>query len=210
MELPSQIMENWALTPEMLRTYATHYRTGEVIKDQYISRIENSSLFNQGFNTTELIAAALSDMDIHSTKEYSTIDVDGFEYNALYERRGMLREIEPRYRYTYFAHIFSGGYSAGYYFYTWAEVLDKDAFEAFRETGDLFDRRTAEALRNEILSKGGSEAGMTLYKNFRGKGPDKSAMLKARGLWKEPVVDSTEVVEKPTVSQMLKMKKLNN
>ena len=209
-ELPSQIMENWALTPEMLRTYATHYRTGEVIKDQYISRIENSSLFNQGFNTTELIAAALSDMDIHSTKEYSTIDVDGFEYNALYEKRGMLREIEPRYRYTYFAHIFSGGYSAGYYFYIWAEVLDKDAFEAFRETGDLFDRRTAEALRSEILSKGGSEAGMTLYKNFRGKSPDKSAMLKARGLWKEPVVDSTEVVEKPTVSQMLKMKKLNN
>ena len=208
-ELPSQIMENWALTPEMLRTYATHYRTGEVIKDQLISRIENSALFNQGFNTTELIAAALSDMDIHSTKEYSEIDVDGFEYNALYEKRGMLREIEPRYRYTYFAHIFSGGYSAGYYFYIWAEVLDKDAFEAFRESGDLFDRRTADALRNEILSKGGSEAGMTLYKNFRGKGPDKSAMLKARGLWKEPEVDSTEVVEKPTVSQMLQMKKLN-
>jgi peptidyl-dipeptidase Dcp len=202
-ELPSQIMENWALTPQMLRTYATHYRTGEVIRDQYISRIENSALFNQGFNTVELIAAALSDMDIHSTTEYSPIDVDGFEYNALYTKRGMLTQIEPRYHYTYFAHIFSGGYSAGYYFYTWAEVLDKDAFEAFRETGDIFDRRTADALRREILSKGGSNDGMSLYKAFRGQAPDKSAMLKARGLWKEPEVDSTEVSKESAIRKML-------
>jgi peptidyl-dipeptidase Dcp len=196
-------MENWALTPQMLRTYATHYRTGEVIRDQYISRIENSALFNQGFNTVELIAAALSDMDIHSTTEYSPIDVDGFEYNALYTKRGMLTQIEPRYHYTYFAHIFSGGYSAGYYFYTWAEVLDKDAFEAFRETGDIFDRRTADALRREILSKGGSNDGMSLYKAFRGQAPDKSAMLKARGLWKEPEVDSTEVSKESAIRKML-------
>jgi glycosyltransferase involved in cell wall biosynthesis len=208
-ELPSQIMENWALTPEMLRTYATHYRTGEVIRDQYITRIQNSSLFNQGFNTTELIAAALSDMDIHSIENYTPIDVDGFEYNALYQSRAMLPQIEPRYKYPYFAHIFSGGYSAGYYFYIWAEVLDKDAFEAFRETGDLFDRRTADALRREILSKGGSRDGMSLYKAFRGQAPDKSAMLKARGLWKEPEVDSTQMVVKPTITDMLKMKKLN-
>lgn len=207
-ELPSQIMENWALTPQMLRTYATHYRTGEVIRDQYISRIENSALFNQGFNTVELIAAALSDMDIHSTTDYSEIDVDGFEYNALYTKRGMLTQIEPRYHYTYFAHIFSGGYSAGYYFYTWAEVLDKDAFEAFRETGDIFDRRTADALRREILSKGGSNDGMSLYKAFRGKAPDKSAMLKARGLWKEPeVVESEEEAPKSaTIREMLNAK----
>ena len=208
-ELPSQIMENWALTPQMLSTYATHYRTGEVIRDQYVTRIQNSALFNQGFNTTELIAAALSDMDIHAIENYSTIDVDGFEYNALYEKRGMINQIEPRYKYTYFAHIFSGGYSAGYYFYIWAEVLDKDAFEAFRESGDLFDRRTADALRREILSKGGSKDGMSLYKAFRGKEPDKSAMLKARGLWKEPVIDSLESTAEPSISDLLKMKKLN-
>ncbi|MBQ9963077.1 MAG: M3 family metallopeptidase, partial [Alistipes sp.] len=209
-ELPSQIMENWALTPQMLRTYATHYRSGEIIRDQYISRIDNSALFNQGFNTTELIAAALSDMDIHSTTEYSPIDVDGFEYNALYTKRGMISQIEPRYHYTYFAHIFSGGYSAGYYFYTWAEVLDKDAFEAFRETGDIFDRRTADAFRREILSKGGSKDGMSLYKAFRGKSPDKSALLKARGLWKEPEVDSIEITKEAreaTIREMLKMKR---
>ncbi len=211
-ELPSQIMENWALTPEMLRSYATHYRSGEVIRDQFISRIQNSALFNQGFNTTELIASALSDMDIHSTTDYKPIDIDGFEYNALYEKRGMLTQIEPRYHYTYFAHIFAGGYSAGYYFYIWAEVLDKDAFEAFRQTGDLFDRRTAAAFREEILSKGGSKDGMSLYKAFRGAAPDKTAMLKGRGLWKEPEVevDSTAVIERQPVAEMLKMKKSNN
>jgi len=207
-ELPSQIMENWALTPEMLRSYATHYRTGEVIRDQFISRIQNSALFNQGFNTTELVASALSDLDIHSTVEFKELDVDGFEYNALYDKRGMISQIEPRYHYTYFAHIFSGGYSAGYYFYIWAEVLDKDAFAAFRETGDLFDRRTADALRREILSKGGSKDGMSLYRAFRGKDPDKSAMLKGRGLWKEPVVDSLNIeVNEATISEMLEMKK---
>ena len=206
-ELPSQIMENWALTPEMLRSYATHYRTGEVIRDQFISRIQHSALFNQGFNTTELVASALSDLDIHSTTEYKPIDVDGYEYNALYEKRGMIPQIEPRYHYTYFAHIFAGGYSAGYYFYIWAEVLDKDAFEAFRESGDLFDRRTADALRREILSAGGSKDGMSLYNAFRGKNPDKTAMLKARGLWKEPVVDSTVTIKELSVAEMLKMKK---
>jgi peptidyl-dipeptidase Dcp len=194
----------------MLNTYATHYRTGEIIREQFVKRIENSALFNQGFNTTELIASALSDLDIHSLTEVKELDVDGFEYNALYEKRGMISQIEPRYHYTYFAHIFSGGYSAGYYFYIWAEVLDKDAFEAFRETGDLFDRRTADAFRREILSKGGSNDGMSLYKAFRGQAPEKSAMLKARGLWKEPVVDSSEVVTKPSISELLKMKKKLN
>ncbi len=185
-ELPSQIMENFALEPEMLKTYAVHYRTNEIINDTYIGKIRRSALFNQGFATTELIAAALSDMDIHSTEKYEPIDVDGFEYNALYERRGMIPQIEPRYRYNYFAHIFSGGYSAGYYFYIWAEVLDKDAFEAFRESGDTFNRRIAETFRNQVLSRGGSADGMTLYTNFRGKEPDKTPMLKARGLWTEP------------------------
>ena len=185
-ELPSQIMENFALEPEMLKTYAVHYRTNEIINDTYIDKIRRSALFNQGFATTELIAAALSDMDIHSIKDYKPIDVDGFEYNALYERRGLIPQIEPRYRYNYFAHIFSGGYSAGYYFYIWAEVLDKDAFAAFKESGDTFNRRIAETFRNQVLSRGGSADGMTLYTNFRGKEPDKTPMLKARGLWTDP------------------------
>lgn len=185
-ELPSQIMENFALEPEMLKTYAVHYRTNEIINDTYIDKIRRCALFNQGFATTELIAAALSDMDIHSIKDYKPIDVDGFEYNALYERRGLIPQIEPRYRYNYFAHIFSGGYSAGYYFYIWAEVLDKDAFAAFKESGDTFNRRIAETFRNQVLSRGGSADGMTLYTNFRGKEPVKTPMLKARGLWTDP------------------------
>ena len=200
-ELPSQIMENWALEPEMLRTYAVHYRTKEILSKVLVDRIRESAKFNQGFATTELVASALSDMDIHSIEKYEPIDIDGFEYNALYERRGMLKQVEPRYHYTYFAHIFAGGYSAGYYFYIWAEVLDKDAFEAFRETGDLFDRKTATALRREILSRGGSADGMTLYHNFRGAAPDKTAMLKGRGLWNEP-----EVVEEPESEEEMKFK----
>lgn len=197
-ELPSQIMENFALEPEMLKTYAVHYRTNEIINDTYIGKIRRSALFNQGFATTELIAAALSDMDIHSTEKYEPINVDGFEYNALYERRGMIPQIEPRYRYNYFAHIFSGGYSAGYYFYIWAEVLDKDAFEAFRESGDTFNRRIAETFRNQVLSRGGSADGMTLYTNFRGKEPDKTPMLKARGLWTEPEPVEEEIADDET------------
>ena len=188
-ELPSQILENWTFEPEMLKTYAVHYRTNEVIRDAMIDRIRRSSLFNQGFATTELLAAALSDMDIHSTTEYKEIDVDGFEYQTLYEKRGLIPQIEPRYHYTYFAHIFAGGYSAGYYFYIWAEVLDKDAFEAFRESGDILDRRTAQRFRQEVLSKGGSAEGMTLYTSFRGSAPDKTGLLKARGLWVEPKVE---------------------
>ena len=191
-ELPSQILENWAFEPEMLKTYAVHHRTKEVIRDAMIERIRRSTLFNQGFATTELLAAALSDMDIHSTTKYEPIDVDGFEYNSLYERRGMIPQIEPRYHYTYFAHIFAGGYSAGYYFYIWAEVLDKDAFEAFRESGDLFDRRTAARFREEVLSKGGSADGMSLYTAFRGAAPDKTGLLKARGLWVEPEPEETD------------------
>ncbi len=191
-ELPSQIMENWALEPEMLRTYAVHYRNNEIIGNSYIDRLRKSATFNQGFATTELLAAALTDMDIHSTEKYDDIDVSAFEYNALYERRGLIPQIEPRYRLPYFAHIFSGGYSAGYYFYIWAEVLDKDAFEAFRESGDTFNRRIAEAFRTQVLSRGGEADGMTLYTNFRGKAPDKTPMLRARGLWNEPEPEEQE------------------
>ena len=179
-ELPSQIMENWATEPEMLRQYAVHYNTGEVIPDRLVERIRKSGEFNQGFATTEMIAAALIDMDVHSLSDCAGFEADEFEAEAM-RRRGLIRQIAPRYRYPYFQHIFNGGYSAGYYFYIWAEVLDKDAFEAFRESGDIFDRRTAERFRR-LLSRGGSADGMTLYRDFRGADPDKRAMLSARGL----------------------------
>ena len=184
-ELPSQILENWALEEELLKTYAVHYRNNNIINSNLIEKIGRSAQFNQGFMTTELLAAALVDLDIHSLTKYEQFDVDAFEYKALYEKRGMISEIEPRYRLPYFAHIFAGGYSSGYYFYTWAEVLDKDAFAAFAETGDIFNRRTAQAFR-KLLSSGGKKDGMTLYREFRGAEPSREPLLKARGLWVEP------------------------
>ena len=184
-ELPSQILENWALEEELLKTYAVHYRNNNIINSNLIEKIGRSAQFNQGFMTTELLAAALVDLDIHSLTKYEQFDVDAFEYKALYEKRGMISEIEPRYRLPYFAHIFAGGYSSGYYFYTWAEVLDKDAFAAFAETGDIFNRRTAQAFR-KLLSSGGKKDGMTRYREFRGAEPSREPLLKARGLWVEP------------------------
>ena len=186
-ELPSQLMENWAFEPELLKQYAVNYRSkDEVIPAYLVEKLRRSELFNQGFMTTELIAAALSDMDIHSVAEYEPFDPMEFERKALTEKRGLIPQIEPRYRYPYFSHIFDGGYSAGYYFYTWAEVLDKDVFEAFRESGDLFNKRIADDFRRKILARGGSEDGMAMYRDFRGKDPDKRAMLRSRGLWNEP------------------------
>ncbi len=192
-ELPSQIMENWAFEPEMLKQYATHYRTGEVIPTALQDKLRRSSLFNQGFATTELVAAALSDLDIHTLEQMpEDFEVNAFERKMLNENRGLISQIEPRYRYTYFRHIFDGGYSAGYYFYMWAELLDKDAFEAFKESRDLFDRSIAEKFRREVLARGGEAPGMTLYRNFRGQEPSKLPMLKGRGLVSEP---EPEVVE---------------
>ncbi len=188
-ELPSQIMENWALSPEMLRQYAVHYRREEVMPDELIKKIQRTKTFNEGFNTTELVAAALSDMDIHSLQSTEPISASQFEREALTDRRGLISQIEPRYKYTYFSHIFDGGYSAGYYFYIWAEVLDKDAFQAFVESGDLFDRATAERFRREVLARGGSRDGMDMYRAFRGADPDKQAMLVARGLVEEQVAE---------------------
>lgn len=195
-ELPSQIMENWALAPEMLKQYAVHYRKGDVMPDVLIQRIARSAGFNEGFNTTELTAAALSDMDIHSRRSAEPLDVAEFEREALTEKRSLIPQIEPRYHYPYFSHIFDGGYAAGYYFYLWAEVLDKDAYQAFVESGDIFDRSTAERFRREILSKGGSRAGMDMYRAFRGADPDKEPMLVARGLAKpEPKEDVEEELQ---------------
>ncbi len=199
-ELPSQIMENWAFEPEMLKQYATHYRTGEVIPAALQDKLRRSSLFNQGFATTELVAAALSDLDIHTLEQMpEDFDVNVFERKMLNEKRGLIPQIEPRYRYTYFRHIFDGGYSAGYYFYMWAELLDKDAFEAFKESRDLFDRSIAEKFRREVLARGGEAPGMTLYRNFRGQEPSKLPMLKGRGLVAEtePEVVETEPIEMP-------------
>ena len=124
-------------------------------------------------------------MDIHSIKSAEKIDVADFERKALSQKRGLISQIEPRYRYTYFSHIFNGGYSSGYYFYLWAEVLDKDAYQAFVESGDIFNQEVAKRFRDEVLSRGGTRDGMDMYRSFRGADPDKNAMLVARGLIQE-------------------------
>lgn len=178
-ELPSQIMEHWAFHPEVLKLYAKHYETGEVIPDELIEKINAAANFNMGFTTTELVAAALLDMNYHTLKEKTTIDVREFEKNAM-QKIGLIDEIIPRYRSTYFSHIFSGGYSSGYYAYLWAEVLDADAFQAFEENG-IFDQHTAQLFRDNVLSKGNSDDPMTLYKKFRGAEPDPKYLLKNRG-----------------------------
>lgn len=179
-ELPSQIMENWALEPAVMKTYALHYETGEPISEELINKIEKSSLFNQGFVTIEYLAASFLDMDWHTLDNPFSGDVNQFEKESL-DDIDLIPDIVVRYRSTYFNHIFSGGYSAGYYSYIWAEVLDSDAFEAFRETS-LFDPATAKAFRENILEKGGTEDPMTLYVRFRGKEPSIEPLLKKRGL----------------------------
>lgn len=180
-ELPSQIMEYWAAEPEVLRQYARHYLTGEVIPQELVDRLTNTRKFNQGFVTTEFVAAALLDMDFHTITSTDAIDVNDFENRSM-QKAGLISEIIPRYKSTYFAHIFSGGYSSGYYSYLWAEVLDADAFEAFREAGNIFDEKVATAFRKEILERGGSDEPMQLYLNFRGKEPNIAPLLRNRGL----------------------------
>ena len=179
-ELPSQIMENWAFQKEVLASYARHYETGEVIPDELVAKIEAAGSFNQGFMTTELAAASILDMKWHELTSAEGLDPMAFEAQACAEM-GLIGEIIPRYRSTYFAHIFSGGYSAGYYSYLWAEVLDKDAFELFMEKG-IFDKETAMSFRENVLEKGGSDEPMDLYRRFRGADPDSGALLRGRGL----------------------------
>lgn len=204
-ELPSQINENWAFLPEVLKTYARHYQTGESIPDSLITKISVSKNFNQGFMTTELVAAAILDMKWHEltsiyvpqdcpyasendapadstgrTNGLKVIDPEKFEAYVM-SQAGLPEQIIPRYRTTYFNHVFSGGYSAGYYGYLWAEVLDKDAFELFRKRG-VFNSTVARSFRENILEKGGSEEPMVLYRRFRGAEPDPDALLRARGL----------------------------
>ena len=179
-ELPSQIMENWAFQPEVLAGYARHYETGEVIPAELVEKITAAGTFNQGFMTTELAAASILDLKWHMLESIEGVDPMAFEAQAC-KAMGLIDEIIPRYRSTYFAHIFSGGYSAGYYSYLWAEVLDKDAFELFMEKG-IFDKETATSFRQNILEKGGSDEPMDLYRRFRGADPDPAALTRARGL----------------------------
>jgi peptidyl-dipeptidase Dcp len=179
-ELPSQIMENWCMNPDVLKLYAKHYKTGASIPDALIEKIQKSGTFNQGFETTELVAAALLDMEWHQLKVKQDIDVSIFEAQTLMGY-GLIDEIAPRYHSTFFNHIFSGDYSSGYYAYLWAEVLDADAFNLFLEKG-IFDAATATSFRKNILEKGNSEDPMVLYKKFRGTEPNPDALLKRRGL----------------------------
>ncbi len=180
-ELPSQVMENWASDPEVMKEYARHYETGEAIPDELVTKLQNSGHFNQGFATTEYLAAALLDMNYHTQKEEKSIDVNKFEEDYL-KSIGLIPEIISRYKSTYFMHIFSSnGYSAGYYSYIWSGVLDADAFEAFKETS-LYDEATALSFRENILERGGTVDAMDMYKNFRGREPKIEALLRQRGL----------------------------
>jgi len=179
-ELPSQIMENWAGEPTVMKEYARHYKTGEVIPDELINKLQNSGHFNQGFATVEYLAAALLDMNYHTQTEVKEIDPVQFEEDYL-KSIGLIPEIISRYKSTYFKHIFGGGYMAGYYSYIWSGVLDADAFEAFKETS-LYDQETASAYRTNILEKGGTDDAMTMYKNFRGREPKIEALIRQRGL----------------------------
>lgn len=185
----SQFNENWAFRKEILDKYALHYKTGEVIPEALVEKIRNSLKFNQGFTTAELCAASILDMKWHELTEEDLAKMSEGDQGsnvAAFEQKvcadmGLIGEIIPRYRTTYFNHIFNSGYSAGYYSYLWSEVLDKDAFEYFEQQG-VFNPEVALKFRKTFLEKGGSEEPMTLYKEFRGADPDPGALLRARGL----------------------------
>ena len=178
-ELPSQFMENYAYEPEVLKTYAFHYQTGEVIPDELIEKINNAGKFNQGFVTTELLSASILDMDFHELTTAEGLDVNAFEQQSL-AKMGMIDQIIVRYRPTFYNHIFTTGYEAGYYSYTWAAVLDADAFAAFKETGDLFEPETAKRFRH-LLEQGGTRDAQELYLEFRGKEADPKHLLRRNG-----------------------------
>ena len=181
-ELPSQLLEHWASEPQVLKSFATHYETGEPIPDELIEKLLNASKFNQGFINTEYLAASLLDMDWHTISANDELkDANKFESESM-KKVGLIGEIAPRYRTTYFAHIFSGGYSSGYYSYVHAAVLDSDAFEAFKEAGDVFDPDLSSKLRSSIYSKGSTEEAMDLFVEFRGRKPVIEPLLKVRGL----------------------------
>jgi len=180
-ELPSQVMENWAGEPEVLRAYARHYKTGEVIPEKLIEKIQKSGQFNEGFITVEYLAASLLDMDFHNLMTPKDVNVNEFEKKAM-DSIGLIKEIIPRYRSTYFSHIWDGGYAAGYYVYIWAEVLDADAFNAFKESGNIYNKELASKFRKYCLEESGNDEGMVQYRKFRGMDPSIEPLLKRRGL----------------------------
>lgn len=181
-ELPSQVNEHWAFAPEVLKVYAKHYKTGEVMPQSLVEKLEKSGKYGQGFATVEYVAASLLDMDYHVLTEVpDDMDVMQFERQTLVDR-GLLKQIPSRYRTTYFNHTMGGGYTAGYYSYMWAEVLEADAFEAYKETGDIFNQEVAGKFRKFILTPGGIDDAMDMYVNFRGKKPSTEPLLKNRGL----------------------------
>lgn len=181
-ELPSQINEHWAFEPQVLDIYAKHYKTGEPLPKELLAKYDAASKYGQGFATVEYLAASYVDMDLHVLTDVpEDLDVMKFEEKKLSER-GIPRQIQPRYRVTNFSHTMGGGYTAGYYSYIWAEVLDADGFEAFKETGDIFNQDVAERFRKYILTPGGIDDGMTMYRNFRGADPKIEALLRNRGL----------------------------
>jgi peptidyl-dipeptidase Dcp len=186
-ELPSQIMENWAAEPEVLQLYAKHYKTGEVIPTALIEKMQKAGTFDQGFATVEYLAASFLDLDYHSQKQAITTDSNTFEKESM-SKIGLISAIIPRYRSTYFNHVFAGGYSAGYYSYIWSGVLDTDAFEAFKTT-QLFNKEKAASFRKNILEKGGTDDPMKMYKAFRGAEPSVVPLLRKRGLDKKPVIN---------------------
>lgn len=187
-ELPSQIMENWAAEPEVLKMYAKHYKTGATIPDELIQKLQKSGTFDQGFATVEYLAASLLDMDYHSQTAVISLDANTFEKNSM-QKIGLIDAIIPRYRTTYFQHIFSGGYSSGYYSYIWSGVLDTDAFEAFKTT-TLFNPEKAKLFRENVLERGGTEDPMVLYKRFRGAEPSVEPLLRKRGLDKKSIPET--------------------
>ena len=178
-EFPSQMMENWAREPEVIKTFAKHYITGETIPDELLAKISEARTFNEGFETSEYVAAAHLDMAFHMEKD-SIEDIDAFEDETL-KNLGLIPEIESRYRSTYFGHIFAGGYSSGYYSYLWTEVLEADAFEAFKQNG-LYHKETADKLKKYVYSSGNTKDLMEQYVKFRGKEPDIQPLLEKRGL----------------------------
>jgi peptidyl-dipeptidase Dcp len=179
-EMPSSVMENWSLEPEFLKTFAKHYQTGEVIPDELIAQMERAGKFNQGFVTGENLASAWLDYFWYNITEPVTENGVDFEIAAM-KKIHLIPELMPRHRTTYFTHIFGGGYSMGYYSYLWAEVLDADIFQAFVESGDIFNPVLAQKLR-DVFAAGGTVDPAQLFRNFRGKDPNPDALLKRRGL----------------------------
>jgi peptidyl-dipeptidase Dcp len=185
-EYPSQVNEMWAQWPEILQNYAKHYQTGAVLPAALLAKVENARKFNQGFVTTEYLAAALLDQTWHQLKAADVPDdVVGFEAAALQQAGVDFAPVPPRYRSTYFSHVFSGGYSAGYYSYIWAEVLDADSVEWFKQHGGL-TCANGDRLRATLLSRGGSEDALAMFRNFTGGEPDIQPLLTRRGLEQTP------------------------